>query len=68
MLRFIVCVSLLANGLMGGLILGHVMAPQTACRCEHRRRIGEEPVDRGPFPTGWVVPDDVPAKPSGEAQ
>lgn len=69
-MKIIVCLSLIANGLMAGLIAGHILSAKdnNVCRCEHRRRIGDEPIDRGPFPTGWVVPDEMPKpKPSGDA-
>lgn len=60
MIRFIVSASLVLNGALVGLIAGHLMtkAAPAVCRCECRKASGEKPVDRGPFPTGWVVPED----------
>lgn len=55
-LYVILALSLVANGGMAGLIAGHLLSGQAACRC------GEKPErrERGPFPTGWVTPDDAP--------
>lgn len=66
-MRFIVSVSLVLNGLLAGLIAGHLMAKAepVACRCECQKAAE---IDRGPFPTGWVVPEEAPAKPSGAAR
>lgn len=70
-MKFVLYLSLIANGLMAGLIAGHILSSQddNTCRCQHRRRIGDEPIDRGPFPTGWVVPDEIPRpRPSGDSR
>lgn len=58
----ILALSLVVNGGMAGLIAGHLLAAPAACRCDNRWR---EP-DPGPYPTGWVVPDSTPKKPSGK--
>lgn len=69
MMKFIVSASLVMNGMLAGLIAGHLMtrADPAACRCECRKSGGERPRDRGPFPTGWVVPDVSP-RPAGASQ
>ena len=61
MTRFILCVSLLVNGALAGLILGHLHTA-TADGCSCRRCQCRE--EGGPYPTGWVVPDEAP-KPKG---
>lgn len=68
-MKFIISVSLILNGLLGGLIAGHLMtkAEPAVCRCDRRRGDDERPLDRGPFPTGWVVPEESPTKPSKPA-
>lgn len=69
-MRFLVSVSLLLNGLLAGLIAGHLMAKAepAVCRCECSKPAAEKPLDRGPFPTGWVIPEETPQKPSGAAR
>lgn len=58
-IKAIIVLSVAANGFMGGLIAGHVAQRGGACfckdcDCKRERR------DTGPFPTGWVVPDEQP--------
>lgn len=53
-IKFLIVVSVAANGFMGGLIAGHVLTGLDAKPCDCRRERKED----GPFPTGWVVPDD----------
>lgn len=69
-MRFIISLSLVLNGLLGGLIAGHLMtkAEPAVCRCDCQRPDAERPIDRGPFPTGWVVPEETPRKPAGAAR
>lgn len=50
--------SLVANGLLGGLIAGHLATHHDACDCGCDCRKPRR--DRGPYPTGWVVPDEAP--------
>lgn len=63
----LVAVSLFANGLLAGLLAGHMLAKGDAClcgpSCECRKRIRDD----GPYPTGWVMPDPGPVRPSGAA-
>lgn len=57
-MKAIVVLSVGANGFFGGLIAGHLMNQQGVCNCKRERR------EDGPFPTGWVVPEEPqPAKP-----
>jgi hypothetical protein len=57
---FLVVVSVGLNGFLAGMIAGHLSGPPAACPCDCNRH------DAGPFPTGWVVPDQAPIpKPSG---
>lgn len=58
-IKAIIILSVAANGFMGGLIAGHVVMQKGVCFCKDcdcRR----ERRDIGPFPTGWVVPDESP--------
>lgn len=50
--------SLVLNGAMVGLIAGHLATHHDACDCGCDCRKPKR--DRGPYPTGWVVPDDTP--------
>jgi hypothetical protein len=69
-MRFILGMSLLLNGLLAGMIVGHLTTVDAkVCQCRHPVR------DEGDvaYPTGWVVPDDTPPKPdkstpAGEAR
>jgi hypothetical protein len=66
-MRFLLGLSLLLNGLLAGLVVGH-LTTISAERCECRRIREADEVDRGPFPTGWVVPDgSAKPRPSGDA-
>lgn len=60
-IKVLIVLSVAANGFMGGLIAGHVtrhggLRPCKECECKHNRR------EEGPFPTGWIKPDDKPPK------
>lgn len=64
-IRLLFALSLVVNGALAGLIAGHMLAEPVGCKCgedcECRRKLMR---DEGPFPTGWVVPEPGPVKPS----
>lgn len=61
--RVLFFMSVLANGLLAGLIAGRLTSPPAACSCDRTKAAD---VDAGPFPTGWVVPEPgPPPKPTG---
>jgi hypothetical protein len=68
--RVVLMLSIAVNGVLAGLIVGHVASRPSGCSCDDCQCCThKEARDEGPFPTGWVTPDRPgrPPKPSGAA-